>query len=291
MNINLRKAKRLKNDEFYTRMEDIENELSHYKECFKGEVVYCNCDNPTWSNFAKYFVDNFQDMGLKKVILTHYDESGSSKTIYDGESLVTTPLKSNGDFRSEECIELLKEADIVVTNPPFSLFREYISQLIDYDKKFIILGNNNAITYKEVFCQIKSNNIWLGVQTNKTMDFQIPEHYETWSHIDENGNKIAKVPAISWFTNLPNKKRNEKITLFNKYYGNEDNYPKYDNYDAIEVSKTKDIPNDYDGYMAVPITFMCKYNPNQFIILGIMDRSNSSGLKTKVYNKDDVPKI
>ncbi len=273
-NNNLHAAKKAANDEFYTRIEDIENELRHYKDHFKNKIIFCNCDDPEESNFWKYFELNFEFLELKKLISTHYNATEPSYKLeligdIDGDGKVTkgdiikTPLKQNGDFRSPECVEILKEADIVVTNPPFSLFREYIAQLVEYNKKFIILGNNNAITYKEIFPLIKENRLWLGYNSNKTMEFKVPEGYK-FSREDENG-KYGKVPAISWFTNLETKKRKEDLLLYKKY--NAKDYPKYDNYDAINVDKVKDIPMDYYGVLGVPITFLDSYNPNQFEII------------------------
>lgn len=252
-NENLHKAKAAKNDEFYTRLEDIEKELEHYTEHFKGKVVYCNCDDANRSNFFKYFSTNFQKLGLKKLITSGLKTDGTGVVaiqkgddidIYDG----------NGDFRSEECIEFLKEADIVVTNPAFSLFREYVAQLMQYGKKFLIIGNMNAITYKEIFPYIKDNKLWLG--TTSVKDF-----------IQPNG-EIKKFGNICWFTNLEHKKRNEELILYKHY--NPTEYPKYDNADAIEVSKVAEIPMDYERVMGVPISFLDKYCPNQFRILGIM---------------------
>lgn len=274
-NTNLHSAKKAKNDEFYTQLTDIEKEMRHYKDFFKGKVVYCNCDDARESNFFKYFSLNFEHLGLKKLITTGYKESGKGVVlIYEGDKngnrivedseIIVRELEGNGDFRSEECIEFLKEADVVVTNPPFSLFREYVAQLMEYGKKFIILGNNNAITYKEIFPYIKNNELWLGVHSNKTMDFGMPDAYEKWDRI-ENGVKIGKVPAISWFTNIPHNHRNTPLDLFRKY--NETDYPKYDNYDAIEVSRVENIPMDYEGVMGVPITFLTKYCPTQFEIV------------------------
>lgn len=272
-NKNLRKAKKEKNDEFYTQMVDIENELKNYKKHFKDKTVFCNCDDPESSNFWKYFYLNFNHLGLKKLISTHYnlDGSPSYKLEYDGiNEPVKIALEGNGDFRSEECIEILQEADILCTNPPFSLFREYIAQLIKYNKKFLILGNQNAITYKEIFPLIKNNKIWLGCKNNISMKFNIPDSYTTngkTSYIDENGNKIATVAGISWFTNLEHSKRNEEMILYKKY--DPEKYPKYDKYDAINVNKVNEIPLDYDGIMGVPITFIDKYNPKQFEIIGL----------------------
>jgi hypothetical protein len=275
-NSNLRSAKKEKNDEFYTRIEDIEKELIHYKEHFAGKVVFCNCDDPTWSNFYKFFSRKFEDYGLKKLISTHYEENGQSYKLEiikdingDGKinqfDEIRTNLQGDGDFRSEECVELLKEADIVVTNPPFSLFREYVAQLMDYNKKFLIIGSMNAITYKETFKLIKENKLWLGIGAPK--EFMQPD-----------GN-MKKFGNINWFTNLEHKKRNEETILYKKYYRNEDDYPTYDNYDAIEVSKVVDIPIDYNGTMGVPITFLGKFNPKQFKIVGM---SASAGYKKEI---------
>ena len=275
-NANLLNAKRAKNDEFYTQLSDIENELKHYKSHFAGKVVYCNCDDARKSNFFRFFQKKFNDYGLKKLITTSYNENGhGSVLVYEGDTngngkldeheIKVGELKGNGDFRSEECIELLKESDIVVTNPPFSLFREYISTLVQYGKKFLVIGNNNAITNKEIFPLIKENKLWLGFSDNKTMEFVMPDSYEKYNYIDKKGRKIGKVPAISWFTNLEHSKRNDEIILYKKYTPEE--FPKYDNYDAIEVSRVCEIPKDYNGVMGVPITFLGKYNPSQFEIV------------------------
>ena len=281
-NVSLSNAKRAKNDEFYTQLSDIENELKHYKSHFAGKVVYCNCDDARKSNFFRFFQKKFNDYGLKKLITTSYNENGhGSVLVYEGDTngngklddneVKVSELKGNGDFRSEECIELLKEADIVVTNPPFSLFREFIATLVQYDKKFLVIGNNNAITYKEIFPLIKENKLWLGFSDNKIMEFVMPDTYERYNYIDEKGRKIGKVPAISWFTNLEHSKRNEEIILYKKY--TQEEFPKYDNYDAIEVSKVCEIPKDYNGVMGVPITFLGKYNPSQFEIVGLTSSS------------------
>lgn len=284
-NSNLHSAKRAKNDEFYTRLTDIEKELKHYKEHFRGKTVYCNCDDARTSNFFRFFSLKFEDYGLKKLITTSYNPNGHGTVlVYEGDrngdhrvsddEIHVSELKGDGDFRSEECVELLKEADIVVTNPPFSCFRSYVAQLVEYDKKFLIIGNNNAITYKEIFPLIKENKLWLGYSDNKTMEFALPDSYEKWDRI-ENGQKIGKVPAISWFTNLQHSKRNEELILYRRY--TPENYPKYDNYDAIEVSKVADIPEDYYGVMGVPITFLGKYNPKQFEIVGIANSARWIG--------------
>jgi len=276
-NNKLKEAKARKNDEFYTRLEDIENEVKHYKTHFKDQVVYCNCDDPEWSNFFIYFKMNFHHLKLKKLISTHYSTDTESDKAYQLECVEVinkkgtleekkTILKGNGDFRSDECIELLKQSDIVCTNPPFSLFREYVSQLVEYNKKFLILGNNNAITYKEVFSLIKENKLWLGYSANKTMEFQLADDYERWNRIDEKtGKKFGKVPAISWFTNLTHKKRNEKLTLWKQY--SPESFQKYDNFDAINVDAVSEIPEKYLDFIGVPITFLGKYNPNQFEII------------------------
>lgn len=274
----LRKAKNAKNDEFYTQLSDVSEELRHYKKHFKGKTVFCNCDDPTWSAFWKYFHLNFEVLGLKKLISTHYDKDEPTyKMVYEGgddnniEVGEKTQLQGNGDFRNQECVELLKESDIVVTNPPFSLFREYIAQLMEYGKEFIIWGNNNAITYKEIFPLLKDNKIWLGYLCNKTCIFRVGNNYKFDDKITNeinDGYKYGKVPAISVFTNLDIKKRHENLIkeLHKKY--SPDEYPKYDNYDAINVNKVVNIPVDYDGVMGVPITFLNKYNPNQFEIIG-----------------------
>lgn len=285
-NNKLHKAMKNKNDEFYTQLADIENELRHYREYFKDKVVFCNCDDPRVSNFFHYFSYNFEYLGLKKLITTCYknqnmnlfSQNKNEKAIYleytgvkgnnkipDINEIGIKALNGDGDFRSEECIELLKQADIIVTNPPFSLFREYVSQLIDYNKKFIIVGAKTAIGYKEIFKLIKENKIWLGY-TPKLKTFRVPDDYEGNLMVIENGVKYVKnVGNVGWFTNLDVKYRHNDLILYKKY--NEKEYPKYDNYDAIEVSRTSDIPLDYDGIMGVPITFLEKYNPNQFEII------------------------
>lgn len=312
-NSNLSAAMRNKKDEFYTQLADIENELRHYKEHFRGKVVLCNCDDPYESNFFKYFALNFNSLGLKKLIATCYDGSpitgqelqlftfddeGEDKRIaykveitevtdVNGDGVVNLAdvqyllqndknvlslLKGHGDFRSAECIELLKQADIVCTNPPFSLFREYLAQLVKFEKKFLIIGNMNAITYKEVFPLIMKNQLWTGPSiTSGDRKFWVPDDYELRAAgcgIDETGRKFIRVKGVRWFTNLDHKKRHEELILYKVYTPEE--YPKYDNYDAINVDKTQDIPCDYDGVMGVPITFLDKYNPNQFEIIGQM---------------------
>lgn len=290
LNKNLQNAKTSKKDDFYTQLTDIERELKHYKVHFKDKVVYCNCDDPRVSNFFHYFSYNFEKLGLKKLITTCYknknpdlfSQNDTEKAIYleyegdknqnnipDPEEIGIKHLKENGDFRSKECIELLKQADIVVTNPPFSLFREYVAQLIGYDKKFIIMGHQNAISYKEIFKLIKENKIWLGVDNFGTKWFGVRDHYDIATESRkkiENGRKFFSMGSIVWFTNLDIQKRHENLILYKKY--NPEKYPKYDNYDAINVNKYKEIPLDYDGAIGVPITFMDKHNPDQFEILG-----------------------
>ena len=286
-NNNLHTAKATKNDEFYTQLEDIENELKYYKDYFKGKVVYCNCDgflNKEKSNFFMYFSLNYEFLGLKGLICTKYNPNGKGRKYEyygdlngnnypDEEEVFTSELEGDGDFRSEECIGLLKKCDIVCTNPPFSLFRQYVAQLFEYNKDFLIIGNVNAISYKEVFPLIKENKMWLGVSSfNKGMYFGVPDDYtyaDTYKFDRErNGKKVMRVSSICWFTNLDHKKRHEELLLYKKY--NTEEYPKYDNYNAIEVSKVTDIPMDYEGIMGVPITFLDKYCPEQFEIVGQM---------------------
>jgi hypothetical protein len=279
-NSNLHSAKRAKNDEFYTQLSDIEKEMKHYKDFFKGKVVYCNCDDARESNFFKYFSLNFEFLGLKKLITTGYKENGKGVVlIYEGDKngnrvvedseIIVRELEGNGDFRSEECIEFLKECDVVVTNPPFSLFREYVAQLMEYGKKFLIVGNGNAVTYKEIFPYIKNNELWIGASKGigGKFSFIVPNDYDNKFVYEENGVRLGQVNSACWFTNIPHTKRNTPLDLYKKYSADE--YPKYDNYDAIE-SKTAEIPMDYEGVMGVPITFLDKYCPTQFEIVGIM---------------------
>jgi hypothetical protein len=319
LNRNLHSARDAKKDEFYTQLVDIEKELKHYKDQFRGKVVYCNCDDPYESNFFKYFAGNFNALGLKKLITTSYSPSpivGNQLPLFEIAGLkpkgkepmkieinevpdtnkdgaidlndvkhllkqnknAATPLKGNGDFRSDECIELLKQADIVVTNPPFSLFREYVAQLVEYKKKFLILGDQNAITYKEIFKLIKENKLWLGYDNGGTKWFQVPMDYDIPTESRKkivNGIKYFSMGRILWYTNLDTTKRHEELTLYKKYTPKE--YPKYDNYDAIEVSRYADIPMDYDGVMGVPITFLDKYNPDQFEILAKTNNREHAG--------------
>jgi hypothetical protein len=290
-NQNLQQARRSKQDEFYTQLSDIEKELKHYKQHFKGKVVYCNCDDPHVSNFFHYFSYNFEKLGLKKLITTCFksrdmelfSRNDSERAIFleyagdkNGNNVPDTAeigkryLKGDGDFRSQESIELLKQADIVVTNPPFSLFREYVAQLVEHDKKFLIIGNVNAITYKEIFQLIKDDKLWLGPSIRSgDREFGVPDDYPLLAagfRIDAAGKKYIRVKGVRWFTNLDFKERHEEQVLYKTY--SRDAYPTYDNYEAIEVGKTKDIPLDYKGIMGVPITFLDKYNPDQFEIVG-----------------------
>ncbi|MFA7446547.1 MAG: adenine-specific methyltransferase EcoRI family protein [Flavobacteriaceae bacterium] len=285
-NSNLHKAKDNKKDEFYTQLSDIERELKYYKHHFKDKVVYCNCDDPRVSNFFHYFSYNFEKLGLKKLITTCYknqemdlfSQNDSEQAIYleyngdkngnfvpDPNEIGIKHLKGDGDFRSKESIDLLTQADIVVTNPPFSLFREYVAQLIEYDKKFVIVGHQNAITYKEIFKLIKENKLWLGYGFKGGAGHFINQHYEDYATATDRKEGMIRVSGVHWFTNLEINKRHEDLILYKTY--NEEEYPKYDNYNAIEVSKTKDIPMDYTGVMGVPITFLDKYNPDQFEIV------------------------
>lgn len=280
-NDNLEKAKKEKNDEFYTQMIDIEKELSYYINHFRDKIIYCNCDDYQYSNFVKYFVEHFQELGIKKIIATCYKENEQGLYFqYDGTTPEIKKLNDNGDFRSEECCHILENCDIVVTNPPFSLFKEYVHLLIKYNKQFLIIGNQNAITYRDIFLLIKNNKLWLGI----TMDasnrwFQVPSNYivneKAINYKEENGKKYFFVSGVVWFTNMEHNIRNSYITLQSIYQP--DLYPKYDNTDIIEVSRTKKIPMDYAGVMGVPITFLHKYNPNQFEIIGLVNSSRWIG--------------
>jgi transposase len=298
-NKNLHSAKREKNDEFYTMYEDIEKEVFKYKDYFKGKVIFCNCDDPVESNFVRYFALNFRQFGLKKIISTHYEnDKPSYKLIIDkditGDGIVDindaykVELEQNGDFRSPECVSILDEYGddlVVVTNPPFSLFREYIQVLMEHNTKFLVIGNGNAITYKEVFKYIKENRLWLGYTYPTNFLIDKPERFAKYcsdkNKVTVNGRDFWSVnisvgTPTYWFTNLPVKKREEDLILYKKYYsvldgynpetGENPNYPKYDNYDAINVDKVKEIPLDYDGVIGVPITFLKHYCPTQFSI-------------------------
>jgi hypothetical protein len=287
-NSKLHSAKRNKRDEFYTQIEDIERELTHYRKLFKGKIIYCNCDDPYISSFSEYFTKNFEYLGIKKLITTCYKSNtadlfsqneadqavkleyfgGAKNNLPKLSDINVSTLNDDGDFRSNECIEILKEADIVVTNPPFSLFAEYINQLATFGKKFLIIGHQNAITYKDVFHLVKNNQMWLGYGFKRNMAHFKAPHYEDTASDADHKEGLIRVSGVVWYTNLDHKKRHEEMILVEKYYGNESAYPKYDNYNAIEVSKTQDIPLDYEGAMGVPITFLTKYNPDQFEILG-----------------------
>ena len=323
-NSNLRQAKMAKNDEFYTQLSDIENELRHYRGHFEGKTILCNCDDPFESNFFKYFALNFEFLKLKKLIAVAYADSPIVKerlcnsghgyvaemtfatdvngdTAFDWDdimemlhngSIKITDLAGKGDFRDDECLKLLDEADIVVTNPPFSLFREYVATLVEHEKKFIVWGNMNAVTYKEIFPLLKNNEMWLGFMANKTCLFRLPDSYVRWDEKKtkekNDGHHYGNVPSIATFTNLDISKRHENLILFKRYCEDPSFYPKYDNYDAINVDKVKYIPEDYDGVMGVPITFINNYNPEQFEIVGIAKRgAGDPALKTKVYTKQD----
>jgi len=287
-NTALNSAKRNKKDEFYTQLVDIERELRHYRNHFGGKVVYCNCDDPYVSAFFEYFTKNFEFLRLKKLVTTCYksqqmdlfsqnDSEQAIKLEYTGgapnslptpDDIGVTHLKGDGDFRSKECITILKKADVVVTNPPFSLFSVYVAQLSSLDKKFIIIGHQNAITYKDVFPLLKENRMWLGYGFKRNMAHFIAPHYEDTASDADHREGLIRVSGVVWYTNLDHKKRHEELILVKRYRGNEDEYPRYDNYDAIEVSRTQDIPMDYAGVMGVPITFLTKYNPEQFELLG-----------------------
>lgn len=311
-NSNLTSAKRVKNDEFYTQLADIENELKYYKDQFHGKVVFLNCDDPYESNFFKYFASKFNHLGLKKLLATSYAGSpiigaqlplpemagmvGRKEPLrieinevpdFDGDGAIgltdvqhllrhnkntAAPITGNGDFRSDECIELLKQSDIVCTNPPFSLFREYIAQLVEHQKKFLILGDQNAVKYNFVFKLIKENKLWLGYDNGGTKWFRVPEDYDIATESRKkivDGIKYFSMGRIMWFTNMDTTKRHQKLSLYKTYSPTE--YPKYDNYDAINVNKYADIPLNYGGAIGVPITFLDKYNPEQFEILGAFD--------------------
>jgi hypothetical protein len=292
----LQKAKKSKSDEFYTQLCDIESELQHYTNCFVNKVVYCNCDDPQISNFFRYFKDNFQKLGLRKLIASCFGDAeivhGNEHAIrnayyceYEGNDIPMNVVnfEGNGDFRSTECIELLKQADVVVTNPPFSLFREFVTQIVHYNKQFLVIGNVNAITYKEIFDLIQNDKAWLGVNLGRGISgFIVPEHYQLYGtevKINEEGQRIIATNGCLWLTNLELNQRHEDITLKMEYTGNEDKYPKYDNCDGINVNRTQDIPKDYAGLMGVPITFLHKYNPDQFEIVKFRKGDDNKDLK------------
>ncbi len=284
-NANLHKAKDAKNDEFYTQLTDVSKELMHYKQHFKDKIVLCNCDDPTWSAFWKYFHLNFSALGLKKLISTHYNKNEPTyKMEYSGgddndiEVGTKTPLEGNGDFRNQECLDLLDEADIVVTNPPFSLFREYVAVLMEHEKKFIIIGPRNAITYGDIFPLIRDNRMWLGNGfSGGNAYFRIPEGTDVSQYANGVYNpetKLVKFRNCSWFTNLDLAKRHEKLILWESYTS--EKFPTYENYKAINVDKIASIPADYNGIMGVPITFLDNYNPEQFEIIGQTNKKDVS---------------
>jgi hypothetical protein len=323
-------ARNARQDEFYTQLSDIENELKHYRTHLRGKTILCNCDDPYESNFFKFFALNFNALGLGRLIATSYFKSpiaGGYLPLLDIEglkpegkepyaieinevpdqnrdgatdltdveyllrhdantskTLTGDGIYAPGDFRSAECVEYLQQADVVVTNPPFSLFREYVAQLIEHEKQFLIIANKNAVTYKEIFPLIKQNKLWTGVRPFSGGMWFISDYTGKYERI-VHGVKQINVPAI-WLTNMDNPKRHELIPLFKRYTPEE--YPSYDNYDAIEVGKTNEIPVDWGGAMGVPITFLDKYNPDQFEILGITDRDDNSGLKTREYTESDA---
>ena len=309
----LQKAKNHKNDEFYTILSDVEKELKHYKKHLKNKTIFCNCDDPRVSNFFHYFSYNFEKLKIKKLITTCYKNQDYDlfskheldKAIYleyngdknnnnkpDLNEIGIKNLNGDGDFRSQECISLLENSDIIITNPPFSLFREYVSQLIRFKKKFLIVGNWNAITYKEIFKLIQNNELWLGVNSNRNFSgFTIPDHYPlsgTEARVDNEGNRIVSTNNTCWFTNLDIAKRHEELILYKKF--KKEDYPEYDNYHSVEVSKVKDIPMNYKGVMGVPITFLDKYNPDQFEIIG-SDHDVKKGLLPKIIKSKWTGKI
>ena len=291
-NKKLNQARVGKNDEFYTLPETVESQLAHYRSQFKGKVVFCNCDDPKWSSFYGYFKARFVPLGLKRLITTHYNGGKPSyKLEYNGKTEKKTPLKGDGDFRSDECVALLKQADIVVTNPPFSLFREYVGQLVTHKKKFLVIGNMNAISYKETFPLIQRNKLWLGVGS-PGIEFKVAKN-TTGRQLKKTDDGYFRVPVSTavWFTNLPHKKRNEEIVLYENYTARK--YPKYENYNAIEVGKTKEIPADYKGEMGVPISFLYRFNPKQFKIIGTTDRGGDGYLDyiKKPHSRHDAPVV
>jgi hypothetical protein len=308
LNRSLHAAKATKQDEFYTQLSDIEKELRHYTKHFKNKTVLCNCDDPKVSNFFHYFSHNFEKLKLKKLITTcyknceadlfsqHTEESGiyleydgdkNDNRVPDPDEIGIHELKGDGDFRSEECIKLLKQADIVVTNPPFSLFREYVEQLVKYKKKFLIIGNMNAVTYNSIFTLIRDGELWFGASIHSgDREFGVPDHYPLEAagyRVDDAGKKFIRVKGVRWYTNLDYAARHEALVLYKTY--NPEEYPNYDNYQAIEVAVTKDIPLDYTGVIGVPITFLDKHNPDQFEILGLS--GNADYPMTKTYGKKE----
>lgn len=300
----LTKAKTNKKDEFYTQLKDIESELIYYKDHFSGKTVFCNCDDPKVSNFFKFFFKNFKALNLKRLIVSCYKkqptelfdvneqyekayyidydghlEDESKSSITDLQSIY---FSGDGDFRNRESVELLIQSDIVVTNPPFSLFRKFVDQLVKFEKKFLVIGNINAITYKEIFKLIKNNKAWMGVHMGRGISgFIVPPSYELYgseARIDEDGNRIVSPNNCLWLTNMDIAKRHEDIILTKSYYDDKSYFPLYDNYDGINVNKTKDIPFDYEGHVGVPITFLHKFNPDQFEIIKFRKGDNGKDL-------------
>lgn len=283
-NLLLQKAKKSKSDEFYTQLCDIERELQYYTDCFRDKVVYCNCDDARYSNFYRFFKENFKKLGLRKLIASCYrehvedifEDHEAMPAFYveyqgDEHSEIIFQLNGDGDFRSNECITLLQQSDIIVTNPPFSLFREFISQIVRHNKQFLVIGNVNAITYRDIFALIQNNQAWLGVNLGRGISgFIVPSHYKLYGsevRINEDGQRIVATNGCLWLTNLEFDQRHQDLNLTKHYVGNEENYPKYENCDAINVDRTQDIPKDFAGLMGVPITFLHKYNPDQFEIV------------------------
>ena len=285
-NAQMNRAKSEKKDEFYTQRADIDNELRHYRDQFRGKVVYCNCDDPRVSHFFKYFSESFERLGLKKLITTCYrnqdehriSKHDSDKAVYleyygdtnknknvDDDEIDVKPLKGDGDFRSDECVAMLKESDIVVTNPPFSLFREYVAQLIEHEKKFLIIGGLGAAVYKDIFPLIKEHKIWLGCGFEGGAGYFYSD-YEDYAKAGKHIEGMIRIPSVHWFTNMEHENRKNSIKLYRSY--TKDEYPTYDNYDAIEVSEVLHIPKDFDGVMGVPVSFLDKWNPEQFEIVG-----------------------
>ncbi len=314
LNSSLHSARRARQDEFYTQLGDIENELRHYKSHFADKTVYCNCDDPTVSNFFHYFSHHFVHLGLKRLITTCYknrnrdlfsqhDIEQAIKLEYDGfrdgevvpklADIGVQMLEGDGDFRSVECVEILKRADIVVTNPPFSLFREYIAQLIEYKRKFIVIGPWNAVTYKEIFPLIQDNRVWLGYGFNAgNAYFGLPPDMRGYAAgVYDESTGLVKFRNVTWFTNLDHRKRHDDLILYQSY--TPEDYPKYDNYDAIEITRIKDIPMDYEGVMGVPITFLDKHNPEQFEIVGTTDRGGDGMLENikRPHARYDAPVV
>ncbi|HHN3503350.1 TPA: adenine-specific methyltransferase EcoRI family protein [Legionella pneumophila] len=294
-NNGLNLARSAKKDEFYTQLKDIEKELKHYKPHFKDKTVFCNCDDPDESNFWRYFEMNFENLGLKKLISTHYHESRPTykQELFIDEvgerRFIRTDLEQNGDFRSPESVAVLKESDICVTNPPFSLFREFIAQLIELDKQFLVIGSINSVTTKEIFPLIKDKKLWIGQSIRSgDREFRVPDDYPLQAagyRVDDQGNKYIRVKGVRWFTNMDYPERHKNIELSCKYNDDPSKYPIYENFNAIEVGKVKDIPIDYNGIMGVPITFLDKYSPDQFEIVMLANGNARTNVSFKVLSE------